>query len=108
MDEWYERMRDMPLNELGIGDLCRACRQRLFLDHTVPLLIERLALDPHGGELYDGELITVACNIPVEYWKTSLALLEKAKRMIMDALPEVDADVVEDVKAFVAKISTIE
>ncbi|MCA8982948.1 MAG: contact-dependent growth inhibition system immunity protein [Planctomycetaceae bacterium] len=69
LDEWYRRVRDIPINELDDGDLCRACRQQVYLDHVVPIAVERLTVQPLAGEMYDGELLVAMKSIPTGYWQ---------------------------------------
>ncbi len=100
LNEWHERVRDVPISQLGIGDISRACRQRLFLEHTVPVLLECLARDPLAGELYDGELASTVAVIPSTFWFQAQETAENAKKLLMKALSELDVEVAEEVRAF--------
>ncbi len=100
LSEWYERVRDVPINQLGIGDISRACRQRLFLEYTVPVLVEYLDRDPLAGELYDGELASTVAKIPSRFWCQAPELAQKARNILREALSKFDADVAEEVTAF--------
>lgn len=58
LEQWFERVIDIPIDELTIGDLCRAIRQELFVKQLMPVAFNFLKEDPLAGENYDGELIT--------------------------------------------------
>jgi hypothetical protein len=68
LEIWYVEVRDTKLADLKIRDLCRACRQRLYIEIVVPVALKQLAGDLLAGELYDGELINALRNIPA-YWR---------------------------------------
>jgi len=68
LEIWYARVRDIPISEFSIFDLARSCRQKLYLEHIVPVALSRLAEDPCAGELYDGELALAFQSIPGSYW----------------------------------------
>ena len=36
LEQWFERVIDIPLNELSVEDLCRAIRQELYIDQLMP------------------------------------------------------------------------
>ncbi|MEQ1830686.1 MAG: contact-dependent growth inhibition system immunity protein [Pirellula sp.] len=68
LDEWYASIRNVPVDELQIGDLARACRQKLHLRLIVPVIANELRLDPLAGEIYDGELVKSLLSVPRLYW----------------------------------------
>jgi hypothetical protein len=87
LEEWYIRVRDIPLKDMSIGDLARACRQALFPPVVVPLCLSLLEQDPLAGDLYDGELLLSLKGIAHNYWVTHpkersqlLGLAERAVR----------------------------
>ena len=69
LDHWYSEIRDTPLNELKDGDLARCCRQKLFLEHVVPVVILRLTANPMAGDIYDGELLAAMQTVGKKYWQ---------------------------------------
>lgn len=68
LDSWYESVGDTPIAQLRIRDVCRACRQELYLKRVIPAALVRLGRDPLAGELYDGELIVALAGVPRDYW----------------------------------------
>jgi len=68
LDEWYSKIRNVPIAEMEIGDLARACRQKLHLRLVVPVVAKHLRVDPLAGDIYDGELVKSLLSIPPSYW----------------------------------------
>ena len=68
LKDWYISVRDVPVPDMSIFDLARACRQNLFLEAVVPISIQTLGQDVLAGELYDGELVSALMHIPDDYW----------------------------------------
>lgn len=96
LPSWYRSIREVPLNKLGVEDIGKACRQKMHLEHVVPLALELLEANPLEGEMYDGELLVSLKGVPRDYWSVHvddkslcLGIIEK----VIDALPE---DVVTD------------
>lgn len=69
LDEWYARVRNVPIDEMDVGDLARACRQKLHLRLVMPVVANHLRIDPLAGDIYDGELVNSLLLIPKSYWK---------------------------------------
>ena|ERR1700722_464020 len=65
---WYRAVRDTPLEDLTIEDICRACRQHIHLEEVVPIGLRLLQIDALTGEMYDGELLASLEPVAVEYW----------------------------------------
>jgi hypothetical protein len=103
LDAWYTRVQDVPLEKLSDGDLARASRQALFLEHIVPIALARLHEDPSAGELFDGELASVIARLPKSFWSAHLDLLSRTMTVLGKAEPRVDEDVREEVHAFLAE-----
>ena len=108
LDEWYSHIRDTPISEFDDGDLSRACRQCLYLDHVVPIAVERLKTEPLAGDMYDGELLAAMKPIPTSYWKNNqrisedlLTIVEQAKQL------SDDEDIVKDVDVLVERIGKL-
>lgn len=74
LEVWYESVRDTPIAELTIEDICKACRQVIFPDDVVPEAITRFKADPAAGEKYDGELLVALQSVPREYWRRNVGL----------------------------------
>jgi len=65
---WYRAVSETPLDELGVEDICKACRQQVHLEHVVPLALRILKTEPLAGEMYDGELLVSLKSAPSDYW----------------------------------------
>ena len=77
LELWYDNIRDIPLTKFNDADLCRACRQELYIDHTVPEAVSRLKKDPFTeGDNYEGELLAALRSIPSSYWERNCALAD--------------------------------
>jgi hypothetical protein len=100
LDEWYRSIRDIPLDNLAIGDIARSLRQRLYPDFVVPVAIGHLRENPLAGDLYDGELLVSLRNVDEDFWKRR----EELKSELAGVFPridtgELDPDVVADINA---------
>src|SRR5579885_3320983 len=89
---WYKSIREVPLDELSIGDIGRAIRQNIHLGHVVPLALHRLLSEPLAGDMYDGELLASLKSVPREYWanhETDRLSLKSAMEMLLrqEAVP---------------------
>jgi hypothetical protein len=83
---WYREVYETPLDELTVFDVCRACQQRIHLEHIVPLAFRLLSIEPLAGERYDGELIASLIGFPREYWPAHLADLAEVCRVCRELL----------------------
>jgi hypothetical protein len=100
LDEWYQSICDIPLDELPVGDIARSLRQRLFPDFVVPVAIGHLRENPLAGDLYDGELLVSLQNVGDDFWKRREELKsELAKVLSRIDMGELDSDVVGDINA---------
>ncbi|WP_277925157.1 contact-dependent growth inhibition system immunity protein [[Pantoea] beijingensis] len=63
LEQWFERVVDIPIEELVVEDLCRAIRQELYVSQLMPRVLEVITDDPLAGEYYDGELIAALSTI---------------------------------------------
>lgn len=70
LEQWYLDVRDIPMTEMGVFDLARSCRQRLYLGVVVPICMDHLKQDPLAGELFDGELLLSLKGLPEDFWRT--------------------------------------
>jgi len=105
LDAWYDEKRDVPINELEVSDLCRACRQEIFLEHVLPVALERLKTDNLAGSLYDGELAVSVSMVPLSFWCRNKKLTKEAYECTTDALPQIDDDESAKLKNFLEKIA---
>jgi hypothetical protein len=100
LDEWYRSIRDIPFDDLAIGDIARSLRQRLYPDFVVPVAIGHLRENPLAGDLYDGELLVSLRNVDEDFWKRRGELKSELARVLprIDT-GELDSDVVADINA---------
>ena len=63
-------MREIPIEELGVEGICKACRQQIHIEHVVPIALRVLQSEPLAGEMYDGELLASLKSILPDYWPT--------------------------------------
>lgn len=91
LEEWYCHIRDTPIEEVEIGDLCRACRQRLHLTYVVPIAVKHLRMDPLAGEMFDGELLAAMRSIPTSFWRVNCELSQKLAS-VLESVKEVTED----------------
>ena len=107
LELWYSSVRDKPLNDLSEEDLCKACRQTLYLDSVVPVSLARLATNPLAGEMYDGELLAAVASVPPELWANNASLKEQLRKLIQSLDIETDdADVNYAINILSAAIQT--
>ncbi|KMK16895.1 hypothetical protein ABW09_16790 [Pluralibacter gergoviae] len=77
LDEWFSSILDIPINDLGVGDIARAIRQDLFLGDVLPRAEAILKLDPLAGEDYDGQLISSIASLEHSEVKEFLAAFKR-------------------------------
>jgi CDI immunity proteins len=99
LGKWYLGVCDTPLEQFGAGDLSRACRQSLYVEHVVPYAITFLEKEPLAGELFDGELVVAMKFIPEAYWKAHIDLSERLREVFERALAVADdEEIIKNVK----------
>lgn len=101
---WYRSICHKPLSNLGVEDICRACRQRIHPEYIVPLAIQMLQSDPIAGEMYEGELLMSLANIPGEYWLSHSDDRNKVDVILTEADALKEADIDDEVAALRARI----
>lgn len=82
LDEWFNSIVDVPLDELDIGDIARAIRQDLFLVHVLPRAESILQEDPFAGDDYDGQLISSIASLSHNEAKGALSTLKKISHFL--------------------------
>ncbi|MFZ4833466.1 contact-dependent growth inhibition system immunity protein [Rouxiella sp. Mn2063] len=82
LELWFESVLDVPIDSLAIGDLCKAVRQEVFIEHLIPNVLNVLTEDPLAGEYYDGELITALSTIDSKKLKDPKEIFNKIKGVI--------------------------
>lgn len=63
LELWFERIIDVPIEELSVEELCRAVRQELFINQLMPKVLEVLPEEPLADEYNDGEVIAPLSTI---------------------------------------------
>lgn len=104
LDEWYKSIRNTPITDFGDGDLSRACRQQLYLNHVVPIAVERLKSQPLAGDMYDGELLVAMKSISIDYWRTDQESARQLFAIAQEAKLLVDEDIADDVDELVGRL----
>ena len=77
LDEWFNGILDIPLDELDVGDVARAIRQDLFLAEILPRAEVILRQDPLAGEDYDGQLISSIASLDSNKARSVLPALRR-------------------------------
>ena len=104
LELWFERIIDVPLEELSVEDLCRAVRQELFIDQLMPRVLEVLTEEPLAGEYYDGELIAALSTIKGNDLKDQKGTFAQIKQLINQISP---SDINDDLRKDIVKINQI-
>ncbi|MDP9781400.1 contact-dependent growth inhibition system immunity protein [Pseudomonas fluorescens] len=109
LTEWYLSVRDTPLTQLGVGDVCRALRQNLFVSEVLPVAVVLLTNDVLAGERYDGELVAALASLNAECWQES----PHARQKTICALAEVknlsqDVEVLRDTSTLMTVLGEYE
>jgi len=104
---WYRAVQNIALDELGIEDIAKACRQRIHFEHVVPLALRLLQADPLAGEMYDGELLVSLKSVPPDYWSKNQNERQALKSVTESALREesVTPGVREDAQELLRTVS---
>ncbi|ENA3444928.1 hypothetical protein ABGN35_000246 [Yersinia enterocolitica] len=104
LEQWFDRVIDIPIEELALEDLCRAIRQNLCVDQLMPRALDVLTEDPLAGEYYDGELIAALSTIKGDVLKDHRHTFIQIKQLINQLDP---SDVNDDLKKDILKINQI-
>lgn len=104
LEEWFERILDMPIEDLEVEDVCRAIRQKICIDQLLPKILTILKEDPLAGEFYDGELISSLSTIT----ENDLKINKETFIEIRDVINELDpSDISDDIRKDISKINQI-
>lgn len=104
LEQWFERVIDVPIEDLAVEDLCRAIRQEVCIDQLMPKVLDVLTEDPLAGEYYDGELIAALSTIKGGALKEQKSSFIQIKQVINQLDP---SDVNDDLKKDILKINQI-
>lgn len=104
LEQWFERVIDIPIEELTVEDLCRAVRQELCIAQLMPRVLEVMTDDPLAGEYYDGELIAALSTIKESDLKDQRNTFIQIQQVINQLPP---SDINGDLKKDILKINQI-
>ncbi|HFK5651411.1 TPA: contact-dependent growth inhibition system immunity protein [Enterobacter cloacae] len=104
LELWFERIIDVPIEELTVEDLCRTIRQKLCIDQLMPRVLEVLTEEPLAGEYYDGELITALSTIKAEDLRGQKNTFIQIRQLINQLSP---SDINDDLRKDILKINQI-
>ncbi len=96
LEEWYDSIRNIPIDRLSAGDIAKACRQNVWIEHVVPLAIGSLKHNPQAGHLYAGELVVALKSIPTAFWARHRETAHELKTVVQRTLPQLDDGVQRD------------
>ena len=104
LELWFERIIDVPIEELMVEDICRAIRQKLCIDQLMPRVLEVLTEEPLAGEYYDGELIAALSTIKENDLKDQKSTFIKIKQLLNQLA---SSDISDDLKKDILKINQL-
>ncbi|KAA6047880.1 hypothetical protein F3I35_07200 [Pantoea sp. Bo_7] len=104
LEEWFERILDMPIEDLEVEDVCRAIRQKICIDQLLPKILTILKEDPLAGEFYDGELISSLSTITENDLKINKETFIEIRGVINELDP---SDISDDIRKDISKINQI-
>lgn len=96
------RLRKVPLQDLSVEDLRLLIGQKIGLEYTIPLAIERLEENPLvAGAMYRGDLLANVIRLPGTFWQSHPDLnnrlveikfeLEAVSETIEELLPSISS-----------------
>nr|WP_321349303.1 contact-dependent growth inhibition system immunity protein [uncultured Methanoregula sp.] len=96
LPQWYRSVYHTPLAELTDWDLARACQQRIHIEEIVPIVLERLRVDPLVGEMFDGQLLVSLRSLGATYWQAHPKDTETVKMIVKKSWSDLPEDVRTD------------
>jgi hypothetical protein len=85
LSNWYQDVRDKPIDQFMDKDFGIACRQQVYMEFVVPVLLSRLKSEPLAGDMYDGELLIAIAALPKQFW-TDNTVARNALRTFLDSI----------------------
>jgi hypothetical protein len=105
LGRWYQSVRDKRIHDFSIEDLCKACRQELYVQFVVPVAVQRLRQDPLCGEKYDGELVAALRSVPRQYWLANTGQAQDVST-ILEAIGDTeDGELNEDIRRLLRHVA---
>ena len=86
LSDWYTSVRDLSLDELDVGDVCRCIRQDVFVSDVLPFAISMLHEDVLAGDFYDGELVTAPARLGERFWRLHVEELASIAHLLHEVL----------------------
>ncbi len=96
LDNWYERVRSLPIDHLSTADTCRSLRQGFLVDPVIRRAIDLFVADPAAGEIDEGELARALLTVPMGWWTDHLLEARRVTEVAQDwltdqgGLPEIE------------------
>ncbi|WP_272661027.1 contact-dependent growth inhibition system immunity protein [Providencia sp. PROV150] len=98
LDDWFYRVLDIPISNLSTEDICRAIRQKLFLETILPNARNILKSAPLAGEYYDGELIAAIASLSSTDIAQHIEIIKEIKKILTSLdISELSKDLQQDV-----------
>ncbi|MCP1517056.1 hypothetical protein J2Y74_001366 [Pseudomonas migulae] len=92
LTQWYLSIRDIPLEDLQMEDLCRAVRQELFISDLLPIVVSTLEKDLLSGFIDDGELLEAVSRLSPHYWSGNIILAKKMMSLLLEGEDDLAVD----------------
>lgn len=109
LDEWYSSIRDTDIDSLSVGDICKAVRQRIFVDSVLPYALGIIKDDPLAGDSYDGELLAALSGLSPLDWSGSEAIAHQLSVLLSEECDALnDPDLRNDLAKLTATFESIE
>src|SRR5262245_19136053 len=93
LEDWYEKVRNIPVEEFSDSDLAKSLRQNTFTDIVLPFALRRIFLDIESGDKYEGELLASFLSVSLDIWKQNsltselYRYIDANKDIILEILP---------------------
>jgi hypothetical protein len=80
---WYNRLIDKSADELSIMDVSRMIHQNILKEVAIDKAVELFLSEPFGGEMQDGDLLTllVSCGSEITKSKKIELLIDMVHRL---------------------------
>jgi hypothetical protein len=82
LSDWYRSVRQIEIDDLPIGDVCRAVRQKLFLRAVLPVAVARLRANVLAGDTYDGQLLFALSGLDQAHWELAPSVLGEVRSVL--------------------------
>lgn len=104
LEEWYDRVRSIPLSQIPVGDLATAIRQEVWVEEVTPLAVRMLEEDPQAGELYEGELMVALKYLPPAYWGKHRDLASTVRTLVKRVFQDFDDELKSRLEELLARM----